>query len=157
MSAEGSSECRLHPCHALRSIYGGDADRKSGDRRGWPRARRPRAAACGAESPLAPQAEAAKDAAEQALGLVAGAGPDGDAAADSKRAASTADAAGEVGAVSLDSDKEDVGADAERDVVAKVLRAASRRCRLGRAACRVVRGVAWWRMRPLRHGELDGE
>ncbi len=68
------------------------------------------------------QAEAAKDSAEQALGLVAGGNSDADAAAaDSKRAVSTADAAGELGAVSLDSDKEDVGADVERDIVAKVL------------------------------------
>jgi hypothetical protein len=68
------------------------------------------------------QAEAAKDSAEQALGLVAGA--DSDAQGDSKDAASTAEAAmaaGELRALSLDSDKEDVGADKERDIVAKVL------------------------------------
>jgi hypothetical protein len=69
------------------------------------------------------QAEAAKDSAEQALGLVAGPGSAAAAAAgDSTDAVAKAEAAvaGELGAVSLDSDKEDVGADPERDIVAKV-------------------------------------
>jgi hypothetical protein len=71
------------------------------------------------------KAEAAKDSAEQALGLVGGDGSGAAAAGgDGTRAGSTAEAAaaaGELEAVSLDSDKDDVGADAERDIVAKAV------------------------------------